>query len=407
MKLFRQLLVAPAALGLLLPLSAGATEVNINGISSYSNIEEEEERFFSHNDFSNEIATRKSTLNKTSGFDYSGIEAGSFSSTTTMNGSASFLLSAGEGDFSTMGDTEALTALYYYGIDLNTSFTGEDNLAVTLEAGNTPSGLSSATVPTTLDFGSATGDALTLVDINYTRSFGDLTVTVGDSLDVSSNFTGACAYSGLTDHLADCGTGQSAGAGGDITLSSSYDLGKGFTFGAGFSGLEASTTDGFFTKESADLYAFQLAYSADNYGLAVSYSDTDVPAGEGGSHFGGLTQDTTFWGINGYFRFDDNFLDSISVGYEMGDPETGSNNSTTNWFAGVSTAPVGPGAINLGVGTTAHVAENAVESLQYEASYAWSINDSISATAGAFIVERATAGVDDLTGYAISTTFTF
>ena len=36
MKLFQQLLIAPAALGLLAPLSASATEVNLDAISSYS-----------------------------------------------------------------------------------------------------------------------------------------------------------------------------------------------------------------------------------------------------------------------------------------------------------------------------------------------------------------------------------
>ena len=36
MKLFKQLLVAPAALGLLAPMAAGATEVNVAGVSDYA-----------------------------------------------------------------------------------------------------------------------------------------------------------------------------------------------------------------------------------------------------------------------------------------------------------------------------------------------------------------------------------
>ena len=36
MKLFKSLLVAPAALGLLAPLSANASEVNLNEVSNYS-----------------------------------------------------------------------------------------------------------------------------------------------------------------------------------------------------------------------------------------------------------------------------------------------------------------------------------------------------------------------------------
>ena len=36
MKLFQQLLVAPAALGFLVPLSASASEINLDAISNYS-----------------------------------------------------------------------------------------------------------------------------------------------------------------------------------------------------------------------------------------------------------------------------------------------------------------------------------------------------------------------------------
>ena len=39
MKLFQRLLVAPAALGLLSPLAANATEVNLNDMSNYSDVE--------------------------------------------------------------------------------------------------------------------------------------------------------------------------------------------------------------------------------------------------------------------------------------------------------------------------------------------------------------------------------
>ena len=37
MKLFQQLLEAPAALGLMAPIAATAAELNVNGVSEYSN----------------------------------------------------------------------------------------------------------------------------------------------------------------------------------------------------------------------------------------------------------------------------------------------------------------------------------------------------------------------------------
>ena len=39
MKLFKSLLVAPAALGLLAPLSVSASEINLDDISKYSDLE--------------------------------------------------------------------------------------------------------------------------------------------------------------------------------------------------------------------------------------------------------------------------------------------------------------------------------------------------------------------------------
>ena len=39
MKLFQRLLVAPAALGLLAPMTANANEVNLNEISNYSDLD--------------------------------------------------------------------------------------------------------------------------------------------------------------------------------------------------------------------------------------------------------------------------------------------------------------------------------------------------------------------------------
>ena len=165
MKLFRQLLVAPAALGLLLPISANATEVNITGIESYSNLEQEEEESLDY-DFSNgSLKANDAPYNPSNVF-----EAGSFSSTTVMSGTASFLLSGQDGDPVNQGDEESTQFNYYYGLSLDTTFTGDDNLNVVLESGNSTTG---ADVATIMDFGSATADALTIVDLNYTRSFGD------------------------------------------------------------------------------------------------------------------------------------------------------------------------------------------------------------------------------------------
>ena len=155
-----------------------------------------------------------------------------------------------------------------------------------------------------------------------------------------------------------------------------------------------------FTKESSDLYGAQLAYSADNFGAALSYNESDTP-----------TTDTTYWGLNAYYVFGGTALDSISLGMETANPSTGSDSDS--FFVGLTTAPVGPGAISLGMGTaddvnsTALIADNADETYLYEVSYGWSINDATTATVGGFIQERTTANGDDLSGVAFTTSFAF
>ena len=50
MKLFKSLLVAPATLGLLAPMTATANEVNLNEIANYSDIESIEIKSFDNNE---------------------------------------------------------------------------------------------------------------------------------------------------------------------------------------------------------------------------------------------------------------------------------------------------------------------------------------------------------------------
>ena len=398
MKLFKKLLVAPATIGLLLPFSAVANEVNLNEITEYGFSQKELKNYkFNSKSFSPELAN---TISELDNKELAGpnFEAGSFSNTTVASFGADFIIGGTDGDAETQLDGEAVTVNYSFEIGLDTTFTGEDNLHIQLGSGNTV-----ATIPvlSTLDFGNSNSDDLKVKDVNYTRSFGEkLTLQFGDSLDLSKQFAGACVYGGFTDILADCGTGNSAGAGGDVTLSSSYEIGNGFTFGAGFSGSEGSTTDGIFTKESNDLFGFQLAYAADSYGAAVSYSESDTP-----------TTDTTYWGLNAYYSFEDTFIDSISLGMESGSPSTGSESSS--FFVGVASTAFGPGTLSLGMGTaddvngTALIDDGADETYLYEVSYGWDLNDATTATLGAFSQERSPANGDDLTGVAFTTSFAF
>ncbi len=318
-----------------------------------------------------------------------GIEAGSFTETTTMKGKAKFQIGGVSGPASVGSKTvnEAVSGYYFWEIDLNTSFTGEDNLNVEIETGNAADKKKILNAATITDFTKKSGDELKVSDLNYTFPLGGWSITLGDSLDASKQFTGACDYGNTVDSLSDCGTGNSIAVGGDQTISAGYDMDNGFSFGLGISADDGEdSTKGMFTAAGEDIYALNVAYSGDNYGLAIAYADVDV---------------ATYWGINASYSPDG--FPTISGGYEFGDPDTG--NDTTQFAVGLS-SDLGPGEITIGMGTNGAITDGEEELYAYDLSYTYKFNDGMSFTPFAFIVESP-AGTDDITGVGAELGFKF
>jgi len=356
MKLFQQLLVAPAALGLLIPLAASASEVNLDAISKYSedNLEINGNLFQQNN----------TLLSGGEGLVESEDFTGGFSETTTASFGVDMTVGAEDG-----ATSEAAAFGYQMGIGLETSFTGEDSLSATIDIGDGTSGA--------LNFDDTT-DVLTLDGLTYTFPVGGTTVMVGDSTDISAVYTGACAYSSFTDYMGNCGTGSTVGVGGSgVTAAMSYAFDSGFSLAGGVS----SETDSILTEEGTDIYGIEAAYSADSYGVSVAYADNEA---------------TTAWGVNGYYAFD---AVTLSAGVEsVDDGET-----AEGFFVGLSFPEVGAGSLDIGMGTTGNFKDGDTEYYTYEASYAYPLNDGVTITPGIYIIEGAT----DVTGVALKTSFSF
>jgi len=369
MKLFQQLLVAPAALGLLAPLSASASEINLDAISNYSegNLEIDANSF-------KQKSPNNTLLSGGEGLVDSSDSTGGFSETTTASFGVDFLVGAVEG-----GTPESTAFSYQMGIGLETSFTGEDALSATIDIGN---GAGSVAGSDSLNFDS-TGDKLTLDGLTYTFPVGGATVMVGDNTDISAVYTGACAYNAFTDYMGNCGTGNSVGLGGKgVTAAMSYAFDGGFSLAGGIS----SDPSGILAKAENDAFGIEAAYTADSYGIAVAYSDVEG------------TTDTTYWGVNGMYAFD---FATISAGVESEDPVGGS--TKTGFFVGLSFPEVGAGTFDIGLATSANYASSDTEYYTYEASYSYPINDGMTITPGVFIQE----GTTDKTGFAVKTSFSF
>ena len=377
MKLFKSLLVAPATLGLLAPLSVTANELNLNDVSGYSSSEEIQ----NINEFNSaeELAVTNSRVDGLEAR-FNDFEAGSFSDTTTASFGANFYVGAVDGGSvtttatngtTTTTDEEAVTFSYDFAIDLETSFTGEDALEIAIEAGNAGG--------TALDGfmgGDDTTDVLTLDGVSYTFPLGDsASVIVGDGVGVDDMNTGACAYSAFTDLVSDCGANEIGGS-ADSAIAIGYDFGNGFTMAGGIGG--GGGTAGYFTEEDASTIGLEAAYTADTYGVAVAYTDDEA---------------TTYWTINAMLAPEG--YPSISVGYETDDDDADAI------FAGLTFNEVGPGSVSLGMASTATDSD---DYYQYELSYSYPLNDGMTITPGVFIAE--TSGEDD-TGFAVTTSFSF
>ncbi len=369
MKLFKSLLVAPATLGLLAPMSATANEVTINDFAPAEELAVTNSR----------VDGLEARLNN--------FEAGSFSSTT----SAAFSVDMAIGAVDSGAGSEAVVTAYGFQMDLSTSFTGEDTLAVAIDAGD---GGNVGQALEELDL-NETGDVLTVDGVTYTFPVGDkLTVLVGDSTDASALYSTACVYGGFTNVLDDCGIPNTAIESPDngATLSASYDIGGGFTGAFGYAG-QGTANAGLGTDAGVDFYGGQLTYTGDSYGASVTYANVDAG---------------TAWGLNGYYTFASN-LPSVSVGYEFTEAEVpnAADIELTQWFVGLQWDEIGPGTLGVALGTDGPQQEDAEENMAYELFYTYNVNDGMSITPAIFIVENNAEGQDDQTGVVVKTSFSF
>ncbi len=379
MKLFKSLLVAPATLGLLAPIAATANEVTINDFNPAEQLAITNSR----------VDGLEARLNN--------FEAGSFSETTTASFSVDFGIGAVDGkDVTTTitdGD-EDLQAAYSFQIDLNTSFTGEDSLDVSIDAGN--SGAASPLAEFDFNSNATKGsDVLSVDGISYTFPLGGATAFVGDNTDGSLLFTTACVYGGPSNTLDDCGTVMAGITGGGLSIGAAYDFDNGFTtaFGAQF------TESGIATDENADSYALNAAYTGDNYGVSVTYANVEV-----------LDVNDTYTALNGYYSFSNGL--NISAGYEVGDldDEPAVEDESESFFVGVN-GEVGPGELGAAVGTVGTQEETGgsiPDRMMYEIYYSYAVNDGMTITPLIYSKEAtATVGDMDETGIMVKTSFSF
>ena len=402
MKLFQKLLLTPAVIGFLSPITANASEANLMDVSSYSQVDVEvTQDTFKPLSSKNPLLAGGEGLNQNLSNDFDG---DTFSSTTTAAFTTNFV--AGAVSESTSHETTNL--VYDYGIELTTSFSGDDALVVEMEAGNN-------TPVTDLDLVN-NSNILSIASISYTKQLGDrLTLFVGSGgTSGSLLYTSACAYGGQTDVLDDCGI-RSTNLDEELGTSfgASFDIGSGFSAAVGVEG-QGDGTKGIFTSQATDAFGGQLAYTGDNFGVAVAFASIENHDGNNNivAPTAILNNDssvTTSSALSAYYTPDLENFPSISIGFESShdNSKAASEDSTSNYFLGVQWDDILDGSLGASVGSKSATLENADAEKMYEVFYSYNYADGITITPMMFVKENKSSLVDDETGIFVKTSFSF
>ena len=394
MKLFKSLLAAPAVLGLLVPISVKANELNISDMSNYSS----SRKVKSLSDFYQKKLVLSSNLVDDLEVRVNDFEAGSFSETTTASFSSNFAVGAVDGLGITTTDKdngkESVAASYDFIIDLNTSFTGEDSLDISLVAGN-----SAASQLSEFDLKS-TADALNVDGLSYSFPIGDkINAFIGaQGTDGSNAFTVACTYGGPSNTLDDCGNVNSGFESMDgSSFGGSFSVNDEVSIAFGYAGNGVDDSKGLMTKEGLDAWGTNVAYTTDSFGASLTYSVIETSSAYADTHLA----------LNGYFSPEG--FPSISAGYEFTDVGGAAQNvdEKTSFFVGLQIDEIGPGSAGIAVGTQGSITEGSDEALMYEAYYSYPVNDGMTVTPLIFSKEKTSSTDEEETGFMVKTSFTF
>jgi len=338
MKLFQRLLVAPAALGLMAPVAVNADTA--------------------------------------------------FSSTTSLSGGAYFTVGS-VSDGGPSDTEEELYMQYAYGLDVTSSFTGEDLLSAGIVTGNASGPLAE------LDSAEEGTGALTVDSLFYSFPVGELSVTAGplvDQDDVLAATTSAYSGTFRLGAMPFSEAGDETGPG----IAVSYANDSGFVASASFIAVDGDdSTKGIGADDGDDVATFTLGYNSEDgsWGGGLVLATNDGEAGSNG-------YDTLGGGI---YYSPESIDATISVTYDTTDPENGSDQS--DLFVGID-YEVGPGTLSAAYNTTDVDGNSDLDSTGFEVSYSYSVNDNVTITPGFFTVEDTTAGDDD-SGVVVETAFSF
>ena len=429
MKLFQQLLVAGASVSLLAPIAAQASDVvNLEEMNSYVRSTKKQSSRLDSNTFINEVSEDLAILKgRIDGLEakQNNFEAGSFSDTTTLDGKAVFgLMGTDHSQVQAGADDgiDSLAAAYQYTMNLNTSFTGDDNLYVRLRTGNSAGNFVDKEYGTYLTMGTGYGDALKVDKIWYTFPLGESnTFWVGPKIEnYYMHGTTPSIYKPVTKQFTLGGNGEAYGASTDSGAGWAYKGDNGFALSSNFvSKQNGSIIKGLLTNESATSWASQVGYTADRWSVSAlvnqkynGWSDTYYHSLGHSPRSGGTNY--TSYGVRSWWRPAETgtVSPSISLGYDETNyaEAPGDSDSSNAYFVGLTWQDMfqADDRIGFAFGQPTQNEDEPVTPFAYEVYYSFKANDSITITPAVFGgYDRNGTDKEDIFGTVLETTFKF
>ena len=421
------MLVAGASLSLLAPISAQASDViNLEEMNSYSRSQTKSSRLDSNtfiNEVSEDIANLKSRVDGLE-VKQNEFEAGGFSDTTTLDGKVNFTVGAlsYDGSGTDTVSNEAALFQYMWQGNLNTSFTGDDNLYVRLKTGNASSWTKDKDHGTYLSSSKGNSNVLKVDKIWYEFPVGDQnTVFVGPLIEnYYMHGTTPSIYKPVLKAFTLGGNAAAYGASTDTGAGWVYRADNGLAISSNI-GTKSNTTvkgtnTGLLTDESKTSWANQIGITKDQWSVSamvnLKYNDW------GDSYFSTATGDdrnenSTNYGLRAWWRPVDSgtATPQVSVGYDYSVLDGYDTNDTTDaFFVGLTWLDIfnADDRIGIALGQPQMRENTGAEPFMYELYYGFKVNDSVTVTPAIFGATNAN-GTDgeDYTGAVIETQFKF
>ena len=420
------MLVAGASLSLLAPVAAQASDVvNIEEINSYSRSQTKSSRIDSKtfiNEVSEDIANLKGRVDGLEA-KQNEFEAGSFSDTTTFDGKAIMWIGAVDGA-DEIGGSETTTTGYTYTMNLNTSFTGDDNLYVRLKAGeNGAQWKNKATYHIdTKD----TSDALKVDKIWYTFPIGDnITAFVGPRIENYYMYITPSIYKPGALKSFKLGGNSNFGASTDVGFGFKYETDGGFGIATNVVDKDADTATGLFA-DGTSKWDTQVAYTTDRWHVSATLSDAQnwTSQAYNATTLGKqAAEDSTGYALRAYWMPEESgsAIPEITVGYDAksfeGVTTAGNTTEASSYMVGLTWKDMIQPDDRIGLAFTQPLkatevkgggATGEVEPFVWEAYYAFKPNDSMEVRPAVFGGTDVLADTDDdIFGAVVTTTFKF